>query len=207
MSRFAKGRANKEIYEKYGIPRNKPIVLYVGRVDPEKSIDVLMEAFIQAHPKMPDAHFVVTGDGTARPKLEKMAEKAGLADYVHFLGRVIGDDLPQIYRTGTLFATASKTETQGIVLLEAMAAGLPCIAVDKGAVGDVVKNTKNGYLCQPDDVDEIAKSLVRIITDKDRQKRMSEDSLKRIRQHDISYTLTRFEEIYNKVLDEHDKEL
>ena len=207
LSRFAKGRANKEIYEKYGIPRNKPIVLYVGRVDPEKSIDVLMEAFIQAHPKMPDAHFVVTGDGTARPKLEKMAEKAGLANYVHFLGRVIGDDLPQIYRTGTLFATASKTETQGIVLLEAMATGLPCIAVDKGAVGDVVKNTKNGYLCQPDDVDKIAKSLVRIITDKDRQKRMSEDSLKRIRQHDISYTLTRFEEIYNKVLDEHDKEL
>ena len=136
-----------------------------------------------------------------------MAEKAGLANYVHFLGRVIGDDLPQIYRTGTLFATASKTETQGIVLLEAMATGLPCIAVDKGAVSDVVKNTKNGYLCQPDDVDEIAKSLVRIITDKDRQKRMSEDSLKRIRQHDISYTLTRFEEIYNKVLDEHDKEL
>ena len=135
-----------------------------------------------------------------------MSDKAGLTDYVHFLGRVIGDDLPQIYRTGTMFATASKTETQGIVLLEAMATGLPCVAVDAGAVGDVVKNSKNGYLCQPDDVDEIAKSLVRIITDKDRQKRMSEDGLKRIRQHDISYTLTRFEEIYHKVLDEHGKD-
>jgi glycosyltransferase involved in cell wall biosynthesis len=200
LSRFAKGRVDKEIYNKYDIPRNKPIVLYVGRVDPEKSIDVLMEAFIQAYPKMPDAHFVITGDGTARPKLEKMAEKAGLADHVHFLGRVIGDDLPQVYRTGTLFATASKTETQGIVLLEAMATGLPCIAVKAGAIPELVKTDENGYLCEADDVDGVAKAMVSILSDQEKQKQMSKGSLKLVQKHDISYTLTRMEEIYEKVL-------
>ncbi|MCQ2571035.1 MAG: glycosyltransferase [Candidatus Saccharibacteria bacterium] len=207
LSRFAKGRANKEIYEEYGIPKNKPIVLYVGRVDPEKSLDVLMDAYIKAHEKVPDAHLVVVGDGTARPKLEAQIAKAGLSDQAHFLGRVVGDNLPQLYRTGTVFAITSKTETQSIVLMEAMASGLPCVAVDAGAIHELVKTNKNGYLCQADDSDEVAKSLVKILSDKDRQAKMSDESIKRAAKHDISHTLTRMEEIYNIVLDNREKEL
>lgn len=207
LSRFAKGRANKEIYEEYGIPKDKPIVLYVGRVDPEKSLDVLMDAYIKAQKKVPDAHLVVVGDGTARPKLEAQIEKAGLSGQAHFLGRVIGDNLPQLYRTGTVFAITSKTETQSIVLMEAMASGLPCVAVDAGAIHELVKTNKNGYLCQADDSDEVAKSLVKILSDKDRQEKMSEESVKRAAKHDISHTLTRMEEIYNTVLENREKEL
>lgn len=207
LSRFAKGRANKEIYEEYGIPKTKPIVLYVGRVDPEKSLDVLMDAFIKAHKKVPDAHLVVVGDGTARPKLEAQIEKAGLSNQAHFLGRVIGDNLPQLYRTGTVFAITSKTETQSIVLMEAMASGLPCVAVNAGAIHELVKNNKNGYLCEADDVDAVANGLVKILSDKDRQAKMSDESVKRAAKHDISHTLTRMEEIYHTVLDNRAKEL
>lgn len=207
LSRFAKGRANKEIYEEYGIPKTKPIVLYVGRVDPEKSLDVLMDAFIKAHKKVPDAHLVVVGDGTARPKLEAQIEKAGLGNQAHFLGRVIGDNLPQLYRTGTVFAITSKTETQSIVLMEAMASGLPCVAVNAGAIHELVKNNKNGYLCEADDVDAVANGLVKILSDKDRQAKMSDESVKRAAKHDISHTLTRMEEIYHTVLDNRAKEL
>lgn len=207
LSRFAKGRANKEIYETYGIPQNKPIVLYVGRVDPEKSLNVLMDAFIEAHKQVPDAHLVVVGDGTARPKLEAQIAKAGLEKQAHFLGRVIGDNLPQLYRTGSVFAITSKTETQSIVLMEAMASGLPCVAVDAGAIHELVVNNKNGYLCQADDVAAVAKSLAKILSDKDRQARMSDESVKRAAKHDISHTLTRMEEIYNTVLDNRAREL
>lgn len=201
LSRFAKGRANPEIYEEYNIPKTKPIVLYVGRVDPEKSLDILMSAFIKAHEKVPNAHLVVVGDGTARPKLEAQIEKAGLSSNAHFLGRVIGDNLPQLYRTGTVFAITSKTETQSIVLMEAMASGLPCVAVDAGAIHELVKTNKNGYLCEADDIDAVASSLVKILTDKDRRARMSDESIKRAAKHDISHTLTRMEEIYQQVLD------
>ena len=168
LSRFAKGKANKEIYEKYNIPKTKPIVLYVGRVDPEKSLNVLMDAFIKAHEKVPDAHLVVVGDGTARPKLEAQIEKAGLSKQAHFLGRIVGDDLPQLYRTGTVFAITSKTETQSIVLMEAMASGLPCVAVKAGAIHELVKNNKNGYLCEADNVNAVARSIVKILTNSEK---------------------------------------
>ena len=207
LSRFAKGRANKEIYDEYKIPKNKPIVLYIGRVDPEKSLDILMKAFIKAHEKVPDAHLVVVGDGSARSKLEGIIEKAGLNKNAHFLGRVVGDNLPQLYRTGTVFAITSKTETQSIVLMEAMASGLPCVAVDAGAVHELVKNNKNGYLVEADDITAVANSLVKILTNKERQAKMSEESVARAAKHDISHTLTRMEEIYTQVLENREREL
>lgn len=201
LSRFAKGRANADIYEKYNIPKNVPIVLYVGRVDPEKSLDVLMHAFVDVLQKVPKAHLVVVGDGTARVKLEKIAEKEGISNHTHFLGRVVGDDLPQIYRTGTLFAITSKTETQSIVIMEAMASGLPVVTVKAGAVPELVKHGKNGYIYEPDDKDNVARGIAHILENKDLREKMSDEAVKRIAKHDISYTLTRIEEIYNKVLD------
>ena len=202
LSRFAKGRVNHEIYERYDINPKKPTILYIGRVDPEKSLDVLMNAFIKVQEKVENAQLVIVGDGTMRPKLEKMAEKAEISDKVVFTGRVIGKDLPQLYRTGDVFAITSKTETQSIVLLEAMATGLPAVAVKAGAIPELVHNGKNGYLCEADDVDAVAKSLICILQDKNLRETMSEKSLELIKKHDISYTLTRIEEIYHRVLDE-----
>lgn len=202
LSRFAKGRVNHEIYERYDINPNKPTILYIGRVDPEKSLDVLMNAFIKVQEKIENAQLVIVGDGTMRPKLEKMAEEAGISDKVVFTGRVIGKDLPQLYRTGDVFAITSKTETQSIVLLEAMATGLPAVAVKAGAIPELVHNGENGYLCEADDVDAVVKSLICILQDKNLRETMSKKSLELIKKHDISYTLTRIEEIYHCVLDE-----
>lgn len=201
LSRFAKGRANSEIYEKYNIPKKAPIVLYVGRVDPEKSLDVLMNAFARVIQKIPEAHIVIVGDGTAREKLEKIATKNGFADHAHFTGRVVGDDLPQLYRTGTMFAITSKTETQSIVLMEAMASGLPAVAVKAGAVPELVQHGKNGYIYEPDDEESVARGITRILSDSELREKMSSEAVKRIAKHDISHTLTRMEEIYNTVLD------
>lgn len=201
LSRFAKGRVNKEIYERYDINPKKPTVLYIGRVDPEKSLDVLMNAFIEVQKSIPNSQLVIVGDGTMRPKLERMAEDAGIRKNVIFTGRVIGGDLPQLYRTGDVFAITSKTETQSIVLLEAMATGLPAVAVKAGAIPELVHNGENGYLCEADNVDEVAKSLICILQDEELRASMSEKSQELIKKHDIAYTLTRIEEIYNKVLD------
>lgn len=202
LSRFAKGQVNHEIYERYDINPKKPTILYIGRVDPEKSLNVLMDAFVQVQKTIPEAQLVIVGDGTMRPKLEKMAENAGISDKIVFTGRVIGKDLPQLYRTGDVFAITSKTETQSIVLLEAMATGLPAVAVKAGAIPELVHNGKNGYLCEADDVDAVAKSLICILQDKNLRETMSKKSLELIKKHDISYTLTRIEEIYHRVLDE-----
>jgi len=199
LSRFKAGKAKAEIYERYDIPKNKKIVLYIGRVDPEKSLDVLVRAFGEVCERRDDVDLVMVGDGTAKNKLEKLTKELGIAERVHFLGRVVGDDLPELYRTGDVFAITSKTETQSIVLMEAMASGLPAVAVRAGAIHELVKSD-NGFLCEPDDEEEIAESLLKIIGDDEMREKMAEASLERIKVHDINYTLKRFESIYAKVL-------
>ena len=200
LSCFSPGKTDRAVCEKYGLPVDEPIILFVGRVDPEKSLDILMKSFILVAKKIPAAHLVIVGDGTSRSKLEQMAEKANLHGRVHFTGRVVGDELPQIYRAADVFAITSKTETQSIVLLEAMATGLPCVAVKAGAVPELVKTGENGFLCDADDVEAIAEGLRIILTDSEQSRFMRQSSLEKVRKHDMGYTLKRMEEIYREVL-------
>lgn len=207
LSHFTKGPASEEIYKKYAIPKNVPIVLYVGRIDPEKSLDILVNSFKKLIKEAPKAHLVMVGDGTAREKLEKMIKRKKLDSQTHFIGRVIGDDLSQIYRTGTVFVITSKTETQSIVLMEAMASGLPAIAVNAGAVTELVKDGENGFIFEPNDTAGIASGIYTIISNKELREKMSKNALKMIAKHDINYTLSRFEKIYNNVLRSRSKQL
>ncbi len=207
LSRFTPGKAPAEIYEKYNIPKTKPIVLYVGRVDPEKSLEVLIKAFNLVLIKNPEAHLVIVGDGASRNDLEKLAEKLGIEKHTHFLGRVVGDDLPMLYRTGKVFAITSKTETQSIVVMEAMASGLPVVAVQAGAIPELVKNGKTGYLCQPDDPTAVSRSISRLLKNDSLRQKCSKTALKNIQKHDIAYTLTRFEEIYKDVVERNNAKL
>lgn len=207
LSHFTKGPASEEIYKKYAIPKNVPIILYVGRIDPEKSLDILVNSFKKLIKEAPKAHLVMVGDGTAREKLEKMIKRKKLDSQTHFIGRVIGDDLSQIYRTGTVFVITSKTETQSIVLMEAMASGLPAIAVNAGAVTELVKDGENGFIFEPNDTAGIASGINTIISNKELREKMSKNALKMIAKHDINYTLSRFEKIYNNVLRSRSKQL
>ena len=207
LSHFTKGPASEEIYKKYAIPKNVPIILYVGRIDPEKSLDILVNSFKKLIKEAPKAHLVMVGDGTAREKLEKMIKRKKLDSQTHFIGRVIGDDLSQIYRTGTVFVITSKTETQSIVLMEAMASGLPAIAVNAGAVTELVKDGENGFIFEPNDTAGIASGIYTIISNKELREKMSKNALKMIAKHDINYTLSRFEKIYNNVLRSRSKQL
>ena len=200
LSRFRPLSATAEIYTKYGIPRGRPIVGYVGRVDPEKTLGVLVRAFATVHAKVPKALLVVVGDGTDLVRLQKQAQDSGIDKNVKFLGRVVGDDLPVIYRTFDIFAITSETETQSIVLMEAMATGLPAVAVEAGAIGELVLNGKNGFLCQPKDVTGVAKGIVALLQNAKMCEEYGKQSLEIIKKHDITYTLMRFEQIYEKVI-------
>lgn len=197
---FEPGKAPAEIYYKYGVPTDRPIVLYVGRVDPEKKLGVVIDAFNEARKKVPTALLVVVGDGVDKTRLIKKVEKMGLSEDVRFLGKVLPPDLYELYKIGDVFATASEIETQGIVLIEAAACGLPLIAVDKGAVSEVCRNGENGYLCEPGNVDEISTVMIKILSDEKLRKKFSENSIKIAHEHDFEKTLDRFENIYRKVI-------
>jgi glycosyltransferase involved in cell wall biosynthesis len=114
---------------KFDLPAKQPLLLYVGRVAHEKNIDFLLRAFVRVRAQRPDALFVIAGEGPALPHLVKMSRALGIAESVRFIGYLDRrTDLPDCYAAGDAFVFASRTETQGLVLLEAMAQGTPVVS-------------------------------------------------------------------------------
>lgn len=200
LSKFGPKKAPAKIYRKYHLPKDKPIALYVGRVDPEKSLSNVVSAFAMVLDKVPDARLVIVGDGTDRRRLVDLAQALGIEKEVIFPGRIMPPDVMEVYRTAQLFVTASETETQGIVLIEAAATGLPLVAVDAGAVRELCQNRKNGILCQPGDVNKLARAMINLFTDEELRKKYGEYSLEVAKQHDLNRTLQRFVEIYEEAI-------
>ncbi|MCL1839388.1 glycosyltransferase [Candidatus Saccharibacteria bacterium] len=199
LSRFSAGQPKSSIYAKYKLPKT-PFALYVGRIDPEKSLHVLIESFAKTLNQLPAAKLVIVGDGSDKQHLEDLSRELEISKSVIFTGKIIGNDLPEVYRAARLFAITSTTETQSIVLMEALASGLPAVAVRAGAIPELVKNNQNGFLCKPSDTSALARGIAKLLSDDRLQKKMSAASLKIISTHNIDYTLNRMEQIYTKVI-------
>lgn len=201
LAQFKPGKPDTKILNKYNIKPGIPRVLYVGRVDPEKSISKVVEAFAKALPEVLKAELLIVGDGIDKINLEEQVKELGISQNVKFPGRILPPDLVEIYKVGSVFATASETETQGIVLIEAAAMGLPLIAVNAGAVSEICQNNQNGILCQPGNVDEMAEAMKKFLTDSRLREKFGKKSLEIAKIHDINHTLARFEEIYQAAIE------
>ena len=197
LKNFKPGKVPSELYERYKLYKDCKTVLYLGRLDPEKNVGAVIDAFVQAERELTGVQLVIAGDGVDRLRLEK---KAARHKNIHFLGRVVPPELYKVYQMGDVFVTASEIETQGIVLIEAAACGLPLIAVDAGAVGEVCISGENGYLCRSGSVEELGAAIVRILSDDELRKKFSENSIKIAHKHDFEKTLDCFENIYKKVI-------
>lgn len=200
LTAFKPGKPDKKVLKKYGLKECDKRLLYVGRVDPEKSIDKVILAFSLIAEKVSGSELAIVGDGIALPKLKEQVEALGLIDRVKFLGKVVPPELIEIYRSGAVFVTASETETQGIVLIEAAATGLPLIAVDAGAVKELCQNRKNGILCPAGDVEALGRAMEKMLTSKALCREYGRESLEIAKKHDLSRTLARFIEIYEKAI-------
>lgn len=130
-----------------GLEPDAPLLVHVGRLAQEKNLDYLLRSVLVYLREDPRAHFVIAGDGKSREGLARMAAEAGEAGQrVHFLGVRTGRALSDVYRGGDLFVFASKTETQGMVVAEALAVGLPAIALDADGIRDILRDGENGRL-------------------------------------------------------------
>lgn len=196
-----------------GKKAERPTVVYVGRIDPEKKVEIVVRAFREVLKKVPEAELLVAGDGVDRVRLEGLARELGLEKSVKFLGKVLSSELYQIYQQGWVFATASEIETQGIVLVEAAASGLPLVAVNRGAVAEVCWDGQNGFLIdisprkneskkqgREREISAISDALERILTNRDLREKFSKKSLEIAGEHDFERTLDKFENIYRKVV-------
>lgn len=200
LARFNPEPASKATYKKFGIPTDKPIITYIGRLDAEKHLPVLIRAFVRVRKHLPNVQLVIVGDGTDRPTLEAMAQELEITDDVHFTGKVSDEDLVELHKVGTVYCMPSPAELQSIATLEAMASGKPIVAIDAGALGELCQHERNGFLCHQDDDEEIAAGLRAILENPALRERMSQESLAIARTHDLQTTLHRFEAIYEGLI-------
>ena len=193
--------AKKSTYSTFQLPTDRPIVSYVGRLDREKHVHILLHA-AKSVLKKHKAHFLVVGDGNATETLEDFAEALGITGSITFTGRVTDDDLVQLHRVGDVFVMPSPAELQSLALLESMASGKPAVAVHAGALPELCQDDRNGFVVPVDNVRAMAESIAMLVVDEKLRKQFGSESLKIAKKHDITNVIKEFEALYKKVIDD-----
>lgn len=156
-------------------------ILFVGALDKAhyfKGVNILLKAISELGIK--NYELRITGDGDLKSSYEKLAEKLDIKDRVEFLGKASDEELPKIYQEADLFVLPSinKNEAFGLVLLEAMACGVPVIASDLPGVRTVFQDEKQGLLCKPGDVNDLKNKIEKILADEEKRKIMGQEARK-----------------------------
>lgn len=188
--------------QKWNLPRDVPLLLHVGRLDPDKNVDRLILAAAQVLGES-NAHLLIVGDGIRKPSLMELCESLQIADRVHFTGFVsTRQGLPDLYRVARLFITASEAETQGLVLLEAAASGLPIVAVRATCIPEIVHDNVNGFLAEPGDLQGLSRGISILLKDKNIASAMGSASLALAQQHDSLLTIEAHEKLYRQLIEQ-----
>jgi len=174
------------------------LLIYVGRLSAEKQIERIKPVL----EKIPDARLALVGDGPYRNQLEKIFEKTK----TNFIGYLAGEELASAYASGDIFLFPSSTETLGLVLLEAMAAGCPVIGANKGGIPDIINDGINGCLYDPDQEDNGEQSLIaatkRILEDSSKKEKMRIAARSEAEKWDWNQATLQLKEYYIKTLNE-----
>jgi glycosyltransferase involved in cell wall biosynthesis len=200
LGHFTNAQADDAIYQQFSLSKDAPIITYIGRLDAEKHLSVLVKAFAMVKKAQPDAQLLIVGDGTDATNLRLLAKDLGLNGSVTFTGRVSDAELVELHRVGTVYCMPSPAELQSIATLEAMASGQPIVAVDAGALRELCQDGRNGVLCEKDNVEQIAAGLVKILHDPKLRAAYSKESLAIAQTHDLQTTLKQFEKIYEDLI-------
>ncbi len=164
--RFRPDVSGQSIRNRWGL-NGHDVVLHVGRVAPEKNLGTLIHAFRAVKEVNPDAKLLVVGSGPYLEKYYDMVRHLDLSGEVIFTGFVPDADLPRYYAAADAFAIASKFETQGLVVLEALASGRPVAGADYRAIPEFVRDGVNGALFAPNDVQGCADAILRCLGGRD----------------------------------------
>jgi len=162
-----------EIKERLGVPSTAKMLLYVGRLAPEKNLLMLLEAFVTISAEDRDAYLIVAGSGRSASTLKHRAENLGISDRTVFTGFIQRTKLDPLYRAAEAFLFPSKTETQGLAVGEALAAGTPAVVVNAGGAPESVSDGVDGFLID-DDPAQMADRALQLLREPDLRKRMSE---------------------------------
>jgi 1,2-diacylglycerol 3-alpha-glucosyltransferase len=181
-------------YAEFGLP-NKPLVLYAGRFEVEKSLDVWLRAAALVRKEV-DAHFVLAGSGTMRDQLAALAQELDIAQHVSIVGPLTSERLARLHNLATVFLICSTTESQSIATLEAGASGLPVVGVKAAALVHLIKEGENGLLAPPDDEREIARSTIKLLGNADMRRAFGAESRRVAAGHSLDRAVDNYRGLY-----------
>jgi len=189
--------------KRYGLP-DKNIILFTGRINEEKNLDVLINAIPYVLEKI-DAHFILVGSGGEyKDKLITLSKELHVADHTTFTDFLDWKDYPNIYDIADVFAIPSESELQSIVTMEALASGLPVVVVNNGALPELA-SLNNGFVFEPKNSKQIAEYIVKILSNEKLKNIMGANSLKLIKQHNMDSVTHEFEKTFEKVISMYNK--
>jgi len=185
--------------KQYGIPDRSRVLLFVGRLGQEKNIYFLLECFQKIVAELPGTFLVLVGSGPEEEELKNWATVQGLSKNIIFAGKKDKSEMSRHYAGSDLFVFTSLTETQGLVIAEAKAAGIPSVAIKANGVSEMVENGEDGFLTDADQ-DLFTEKVILLLKDNIMRKRFSDrakENVKRISSRRCALDLI---DIYQEVL-------
>jgi len=177
---------------------NVELLLYVGRLADEKNLDFLLRAFVKIVAARPQARLLLVGQGPHKHSLQSLAQKLGIGEQVIFIGSIPHDEIPHYAAAADLFVFASMTDTQGLVLIEAMAAGTPVVAVQAPGPTDML--AEGGGVLVPASEGAFANAVLALLADEARRCAMGEQAARAVQRYTISATAARMSAVYEEAV-------
>lgn len=177
-----------------------PTFVYVGRIAPEKSMEVLLKAFQEVLQRGVAAQLIIVGDGPSRTAMEQQIDALGIRESVNSLGFIPHEELitRNLPRAAIAFVTASNTENQPISILEAMSFGLPIIGPRAKGIPELVEHGESGLLFEPDDFQGLADCMIQLLNDDELRRRLAGGSLAAAMTHSMESVAERLEAVYHQ---------
>ena len=198
---FDPGVDRLSIRQKYRLAADKPIFLYVGRLDGEKRVDVLVKAVSE----LPRADFqlAIVGNGLRAQALRRQSQDLAVDGQVIFLGYVSAADLPALYMSSDIFVMPSSAELQSIATLEALSCGKPVLAANARALPELVTHGVNGYLFESDSATDAAYWMKKFLERPGLWASMGKAGILRAQSHSLDNTITAYDECYRMIIEKH----
>jgi glycosyltransferase involved in cell wall biosynthesis len=191
------GETRARIRRQHGWSDHGPILLFAGRLAHEKNIEWLFDVLSVLLPEVPEIVLVLIGDGPDREHLEQKAAEMGIRDSVQFIGAVSKDQMNGFYAAADVFCFPSESETQGLVIGEARAAGLLTVVVNAGGAPETVEDGQDGYRITAGDTNQFANRVLSIIRSESERGRMREAALQRAKRFTPQRMIERVMTVYD----------
>ncbi len=193
-------REDRQIREQYKIPADVKILLYLSRIAKEKNIDLLLKSFIKIKKQYPQCHLLIVGGGPEEAWLQNKITEYRIQNTVTATGMLPKEEANKIFGLADIFTFPSHTETQGIVIIEAMAAGTPPVAVNRMGPTEIIHDGEDGYLVK-NNVADFSEHVLKLLTDDKLRDKFATEGLCRVEEFSNETSTLKLISLYEKVIE------